>query len=99
MIKTIIFDLDGVLVDTKMIHYESLNNALKKIEDYKIELNDHSNIYDGLPTQKKLEILIKKKKIKKKNIKLINKIKNNETKILLKKEIKYSKKFFIYSKD
>ena len=94
MIKTIIFDLDGVLVDTKMIHYESLNNALKKIEDYKIELNDHSNIYDGLPTQKKLEILIKKKKIKKKNIKLINKIKNNETKILLKKEIKYSKKIF-----
>ena len=54
MIKTIIFDLDGVLVDTKMIHYKSLNNALKKIENYKIELNDHSNIYDVLPTQKKL---------------------------------------------
>jgi len=66
MIKTIIFDLDGVLVDTKMIHYKSLNNALKKIEDYKIELNDHSNIYDGLPTQKKLEILVKNKTIKKK---------------------------------
>ena len=70
MIKTIIFDLDGVLVDTKMIHYKSLNNALKKIEDYKIELDDHSNIYDGLPTQKKLEILIKNKKIKKKKLKI-----------------------------
>ena len=31
MIKAIIFDLDGVLVDTKQIHFEALNSALKKI--------------------------------------------------------------------
>ena len=30
MIKAIIFDLDGVLVDTKRIHFEALNLALKK---------------------------------------------------------------------
>ncbi|WP_415286509.1 hypothetical protein ABXT46_00220 [Candidatus Pelagibacter sp. Uisw_104] len=30
MIKDIIFDLDGVLVDTKIIHFEALNMALKK---------------------------------------------------------------------
>ena len=30
MIKVIIFDLDGVLVDTKMIHFEALNLSLKK---------------------------------------------------------------------
>jgi len=30
MIKAIIFDLDGVLVDTKKIHFEALNNALEK---------------------------------------------------------------------
>ena len=29
-IKAIIFDLDGVLVDTKFIHLEALNLALKK---------------------------------------------------------------------
>ena len=29
MIKVIIFDLDGVLVDTKLIHFEALNSALK----------------------------------------------------------------------
>ena len=29
MIKVIIFDLDGVLVDTKMIHFEALNLSLK----------------------------------------------------------------------
>ena len=32
MIKAIIFDLDGVLVDTKQIHFEALNAALKKFK-------------------------------------------------------------------
>ena len=31
MIKAIFFDLDGVLVDTKLIHFEALNQALNKI--------------------------------------------------------------------
>ena len=31
MIKLIIFDLDGVLVDTKNIHFEALNQSLEKI--------------------------------------------------------------------
>ena len=34
MIKAIIFDLDGVLVDTKHFHFEALNAALRK---YKFE--------------------------------------------------------------
>ena len=91
-IKAIIFDLDGVLVDTKLIHFEALNNALQKIENFNISFEDHSDKYDGLPTSKKLEILLKKKKIKKKNINLIQKLKKNETDRLLKKKIMYSKK-------
>jgi len=35
MIKVIIFDLDEVLVDTKMIHFEALNLALKKFKNFK----------------------------------------------------------------
>ena len=31
MIKSIIFDLDGVLVETKDIHFQALNLAIKKI--------------------------------------------------------------------
>ena len=62
MIKVIIFDLDGVLVDTKMIHYEALNLALEKFNFEKISINDHIKIFDGLPTFKKLEILNKKKR-------------------------------------
>ena len=28
MIKTIVFDLDGVLIESKEIHYKALNDAL-----------------------------------------------------------------------
>lgn len=51
----IIFDLDGVLVDTKDIHYEALNRALPS--DARITYDDHLNKYDGLSTHAKLDIL------------------------------------------
>ena len=54
MIKLIIFDLDGVLIKTKMIHFHALNKALVKFENYKIPLKEHLEIYDGLPTITKL---------------------------------------------
>lgn len=59
MIKLIIFDLDGVLVSTKDMHYESLNEALS--EGYKISLPDHLDRYDGLPTLRKLQMLTEEK--------------------------------------
>jgi HAD superfamily hydrolase (TIGR01509 family) len=58
MIKTIIFDLDGVLVDTKEIHFISLNDALKEEgENFVIDWNEHLSIYDGLKTNQKLNLL------------------------------------------
>ena len=45
MIKVIIFDLDGVLVDTKNIHFESLNLALKKFKFDEISFDDHNKIF------------------------------------------------------
>ena len=59
MIKLIIFDLDGVLVEAKNIHYESLNRALG--EKYAISWEEHLSIYDGLKTNQKLEMLSNKK--------------------------------------
>ena len=58
MIKTIIFDLDGVLVEAKKLHYDCLNNALFE-EDPKfiIEWNEHLSLYDGLKTNQKLDLL------------------------------------------
>jgi len=58
-IKLIIFDLDGVLVEAKQIHYEALNQALGK--SYAIEWNEHLSIYDGLKTNQKLEMLTERK--------------------------------------
>ena len=57
-IKLIIFDLDGVLVDAKKIHYNSLNEALKEIDEkYVITEAEHLSTYDGLKTTQKLQIL------------------------------------------
>ena len=62
MIKLIIFDLDGVLVKTKEIHYNALNQSLKEIGDkYVITEAEHISIYDGLKTNQKLELLTKNK--------------------------------------
>ena len=44
MIKGLIFDLDGVLVDTKTIHFDSLNIALEKMNFEQISFKDHLNI-------------------------------------------------------
>lgn len=60
--KLIIFDLDGVLYDSKKFHFEALNKALNKVsKKYEISFQEHVNIYDGLPTLKKLELLTSNK--------------------------------------
>jgi HAD superfamily hydrolase (TIGR01509 family) len=55
VIKLIIFDLDGVLVDAKNIHYLTLNEALGS--KYEISWEEHLNKYDGLKTNEKLKLL------------------------------------------
>ena len=57
MIKTIIFDLDGVLIESKEIHYKALNAALPA--DFRIGYEEHLSTYDGLPTKQKLQIMSK----------------------------------------
>lgn len=60
-IKLLIFDLDGVLIKTKELHYISLNRALEEVApEFKITLKEHISIFDGLPTKKKLSILEKR---------------------------------------
>ncbi|MDP3043078.1 MAG: HAD family phosphatase [bacterium] len=57
--KAIIFDLDGVLVDATEWHYEALNKALGLFGRV-INRDDHLKIYNGLPTNRKLEIMSEK---------------------------------------
>lgn len=80
MNKVIIFDLDGVLVDSKDIHFNALNNALKAIDTkYIISASDHENIYDGLPTKIKLQILTQKSGLEESSYKKIWELKQQIT--------------------
>jgi beta-phosphoglucomutase-like phosphatase (HAD superfamily) len=60
MIKLVVFDLDGVLIEAKQLHYEALNDALNlHASDCVISWNEHLSKYDGLKTKQKLEMLSK----------------------------------------
>ena len=79
MIKLVLFDLDGVLIDAKEIHYVSLNEALG--ETYAINEQEHHSIYDGRKTRDKLEMLTKNKGLPRE---LHDEIFNKKQKITLK---------------
>ena len=62
MNKLVIFDLDGVLIDSRDMHYEALNRALGNVDDkYVINREEHLSVYDGLPTSRKLNLLTERK--------------------------------------
>ena len=56
MIKAVIFDMDGVLIEAKDWHYEALNRALR-LFGMEISRYEHLTTFDGLPTKRKLQIL------------------------------------------
>lgn len=56
--KLLIFDLDGVLIESRELHYETLNDALNAVDPkYIITREEHLSTYDGLSTTTKLKIL------------------------------------------
>lgn len=77
-IKAVIFDMDGVLIDGKEWHYESLNKALG-LFGYEISRYDHLVTYDGLPTSKKLEMLSMEKGMPRRLHSFVNELKQKYT--------------------
>jgi HAD superfamily hydrolase (TIGR01509 family) len=62
MNKLIIFDLDGVLINSRDMHYHSLNTALEKLDKrFVINKDEHLSTYDGLNTTTKLQLLTEHK--------------------------------------
>tara|TARA_R110000772_G_scaffold99174_3_gene198913 strand:- start:29502 stop:30887 length:1386 start_codon:yes stop_codon:yes gene_type:complete len=63
--KLVIFDLDGVLIDSREMHFEALNRAISTIagDEFVISKEEHLSTYDGLPTRKKLELLTQAKNL------------------------------------
>ena len=55
MLKFVLFDLDGVFIDAKQLHYDALNLALE--DKYFINEDEHTNTYDGRKTNEKLNML------------------------------------------
>lgn len=55
-IDTVIFDMDGVLIDAREWHFQALNDALE-LFGFSIDRQSHETRFDGLPTRVKLEIL------------------------------------------
>jgi len=58
MNKLVIFDLDGVLIETREFHFSSLNQSIAEVDSkFVISKEEHDTFYNGLSTVKKLEFL------------------------------------------
>ncbi len=78
MIKAVIFDMDGVLIDARDWHYEALNKALA-LFGFEIQREEHLSTFDGLPTSRKLEIISETKGLPMGLHRIINKLKQDFT--------------------
>ena len=83
-IKLIVFDLDGVLVDSRQLHYNALNMALGTIDKkFIIAENEHIARYDGNPTSVKLNMLSNEKGLSKDLHSKVWKLKQEMTQVLI----------------
>jgi len=86
MNKLVIFDLDGVLIESRELHYHALNSALEKVgSNYIISQEEHLSVYDGLNTTRKLEMLSERKGLDRKYFDQIWRDKQTATFDLIKK--------------
>ena len=74
MIKAVLFDMDGVLIDAKDWHYEALNRALEHF-GFAISRESHLSTFDGLPTRAKLQMLTKARGLPERLHEFINSLK------------------------
>jgi len=88
MIKNILFDLDGVLIEAQNWHYEAFNRALHDICGYEIPYDEHMSTFNGLPTKAKLKILTERDIVKEKDYERIFILKQHHTMNIIKTNCK-----------
>ncbi len=79
MIKAILYDLDGVLVDAVDIHKAAFAAALKDVAGVVLTEEEHIRDFNGLPTKRKLEILIGQGRINPESVPFIERLKQEMT--------------------
>lgn len=83
-IKAILFDLDGVLVNMPQGHYEALNKTLG-LFGVQIGEEEHQQVFNGLPTRRKVEKLEEENRLPIGLKEFINTIKQKNTKEIIPK--------------
>jgi HAD superfamily hydrolase (TIGR01509 family) len=78
MSKSIVFDMDGVLIDARDWHYEALNIALSAF-GLEIPYAEHLTLFDGLSTRQKLQYLTNNRGLPIELHKIISDTKQNRT--------------------
>jgi len=78
MIDTVLFDMDGVLIDATEWHYDALNEALE-IFGFEIEREEHLARFNGMTTKKKLEILSNERGLPRDLHEIISEVKQDRT--------------------
>ena len=78
MIKGVLFDMDGVLIDARDWHYEALNDVLA-LFGMPIDRDAHLATFDGLPTRRKLDMLSQSRGLPRGLHNFINTLKQNRT--------------------
>lgn len=82
MIRSIVFDMDGVLVDAADCHFEALDRALA-LFGHRITREDHLARFNGLATRDKLAILSAERGLPVRLHDTINRLKQDFTQELL----------------
>jgi beta-phosphoglucomutase len=62
-VRSILMDLDGVLIDMVANHRKALDMALFDVCGFKLNNEEHEKLFNGLPTKKKLEILTNQNRV------------------------------------
>jgi beta-phosphoglucomutase len=77
-IKAILFDLDGVLVDSNHLHYISFKEAVLSVSNVIIDQNEHDALFNGVTTKQKLFYYVGKGVIDKSDTSDIERVKREK---------------------
>ena len=78
IIKAVVFDMDGVLIDAREWHYLALNQALAAFA-LEISESEHGKRFNGLSTAQKLRILSQETGLPKEMHPIISEVKQDRT--------------------